>query len=138
MKMASTGFDTSELARLARQMGQAGEDLRRQVKPFLRKEGTKLKSLTAREARKVGKKTGKYRKSIKRGKPYAYRRSNAIRVYSYAPHAHLIEEGHRMVTHDGQEVGFVQGHHVFETAARDFEPQFQSDLDDFLEGTVRL
>lgn len=59
--MASTGFDTSELARLARQMGQAGEDLRRQVKPFLRKEGTKLKSLTAREARKVGKKTGKYR-----------------------------------------------------------------------------
>ena len=43
-----------------------------------------------------------------------------------------------MVTHDGQEVGFVQGHHVFEAAARDFEPQFQSDLDDFLGGTVRL
>ena len=83
-----------------------------------------------KKAKRVGKKTGNYQKSIKRGKPYSYRRSNAIRVYSYAPHAHL--------THDGQEVGFVQGHHVFETAARDFEPQFQSDLDDFLEGTVRL
>ena len=135
--MVSTGFDTSELARLARQMGQAGEDLRRQVKPFLRKEGTKLKSLTAREARKVGKKTGKYRKSIKRGKPYVYGGTNAIRVYSYAPHAHLIEEGHRMVTHDGQEVGFVRGHHVFETAARNFSPRFQADLEDFLDEAVR-
>lgn len=104
----------------------------------MRKEANKLRKQTVNGARRLGKKTGNYLKSIKRGKPYSYRRSNAIRVYSYAPHAHLIEEGHRMVTHDGQEVGFVQGHHVFETAARDFEPQFQSDLDDFLEGTVRL
>jgi bacteriophage protein of unknown function (DUF646) len=135
--MASQGFDTSELARLARRMGQVGEGLRRQVKPFLRKEGTKLKTRTAREARKVGKKTGNYIKSIKRGKAYTYRGSQAIRVYSYAPHAHLIEEGHRMVTHDGREVGFVQGHHVFEAAARDFGPRFVSDLDDFLDEAVR-
>ena len=30
------------------------------------------------------------------------------------------------VSYKHLEVGFVQGHHVFETAARDFEPQFQS------------
>ena len=60
----------------------------------------------------------------------------AVRVYSYAPHAHLIEEGHRMVTHDGREVGFVKGHHVFEVAAKGFESEFYTDLDDFLSGEV--
>ncbi len=138
MKMASTGFDTASLQRLGRDLLRCGEAYSKKEKKFLRQEGSKLLRKTKKEAKRVGKKTGNYQKSIKRGKPYSYRRSNAIRVYSYAPHAHLIEEGHRMVTHDGQEVGFVQGHHVFETAARDFEPQFQSDLDDFLEGTVRL
>ena len=57
--------------------------------------------------------------------------------YCYAPHAHLIEEGHRMVTHDGRDVGFVRGHHVFETAARNFFPRFQADLEDFLDEAVR-
>lgn len=136
--MASTGFDTASLQRLGRDLLRCGEAYSKKEKKFLRQEGSKLLRKTKKEAKRVGKKTGNYQKSIKRGKPYAYRRSNAIRVYSYAPHAHLIEEGHRMVTHDGQEVGFVQGHHVFEVAARDFEPQYLMDLDDFLEGTVRL
>ena len=64
---------------------------------------------------------------------YDYRGDKAIRVYSYAPHAHLIEDGHRMVTHDGREVGFVKGHHVFEVAAEGFEPEFYTDLDDMLD-----
>lgn len=42
-----------------------------------------------------------------------------------------------MVTHDGREVGFVRGHHVFETAARNFFPRFQADLEDFLDEAVR-
>ena len=42
-----------------------------------------------------------------------------------------------MVTHDGREVGFVQGHHVFEVAARAFEPQFLMDLDYLLDEAVR-
>ena len=41
-----------------------------------------------------------------------------------------------MVTHDGTEVGFVRGHHVFELAAKEFEGQFYTDLDDFLSGEV--
>ena len=57
----------------------------------------------------------------------------AVRVYSYAPHAHLIEEGHRLVTHDGREVGFVRGRHVFEVAAKEFEPEFYTDLDEMLD-----
>ena len=80
---------------------------------------------------------GQYHKSIKRGKVYDYNGAHAVRVYSTAPHAHLIEEGHRMVTHDGREVGFVPGHHVFETAGREFETQYLVDVEDFLDEEVR-
>ena len=135
--MARAAFDASALAAFAAQLGQSGERQRRQQKPFWRKEANTLRNQTENGARRLGKKTGNYLKSIKRGKVYSYQGSQAIRVYSYAPHAHLIEEGHRMVTHDGREVGFVQGHHVFEVAARDFEPQFLMDLDDLLDEAVR-
>ena len=102
-----------------------GQEYEKAERRFLQKEGAKLRSKTKAQARKLGKKTGNYLKSIKR-----------VRVYSYAPHAHLIEEGHRMVTHDGREVGFVKGHHVFEVAAKGFESEFYTDLDDFLSGEV--
>ena len=77
-----------------------------------------------------------YLKSIKRGKVYQYNGAQAVRVYSTAPHAHLIEDGHRMVTHDGREVGFVPGHHVFEIAGTEFEAQYLTDVDDFLDREV--
>ena len=133
----SQGFDLSELAAYGKDIRLVAEKAPKRQKQFLQKEGAKLRNKTKAQARKLGKKTGNYLKSIKRGKVYNYRGSQAIRVYSYAPHAHLIEEGHRMVTHDGREVGFVQGHHVFEVAARDFEPQFLMDLDDLLDEAVR-
>lgn len=104
----------------------------------MRKEGTKLRKETKKEARKLGKKTGNYLKSIKRGKVYKYNGAQAVRVYSAAPHAHLIEEGHRMVTHDGKEVGFVRGHHVFEIASKNFETEYFTDLDNFLDGEMKL
>ena len=133
----SQGFDLSELAAYGKDIRLVAEKAPKRQKQFLQKEGAKLRNKTKAQARKLGKKTGNYLKSIKRGKVYSYQGSQAIRVYSYAPHAHLIEEGHRMVTHDGREVGFVQGHHVFEVAARDFEPQFLMDLDDLLDEAVR-
>ena len=115
-----------------------GQEYEKAERRFLQKEGSKLRSKTKAQARKLGKKTGNYLKSIKRGKVYKYRGDKAVRVYSYAPHAHLIEEGHRMVTHDGTEVGFVRGHHVFELAAKEFEGQFYIDLDEYLEEAVDI
>ena len=129
-------FDLSELASYGKDMRRIAEENPKKQRQFLQKEGNKLRSRTKAQARKLGKKTGNYLKSIKRGKVYDYRGDKAIRVYSYAPHAHLIENGHRMVTHDGREVGFVKGHHVFEVAAEDFEPVFYTDLDDFLSEEV--
>ncbi len=135
--MAKAVFDASELEAFAEHLGHAGEQLRKQQKAFLRREGSKLKRKTVQNARKLGKKTGNYQKSIQRGKVYTYRGAQAIRVYSYAPHAHLIEEGHRMVTHDGREVGFVRGHHVFQMAADAFADEFYWDVNDELDKAVR-
>ena len=134
--MASRVFDVTELDDFARDLQKTGTAIQKGQKAFLRKEGTKLKTKTLREARKVGRKSGNYLKSIKRGKVYEYDGAQAVRVYSTAPHAHLIEEGHRMVTHDGREVGFVPGHHVFEVSGKDFETQYLQDIEDFLDAEV--
>ena len=131
--MASAVFDTRELDAYARELAQAARDAPKTQKKFMRKEGTKLLRQTKKEAKRVKVRTGNYKKSIKRGKVYEYDGAQAVRVYSTAPHAHLIEEGHRMVTHDGREVGFVRGRHVFEVAAKEFEPEFYTDLDEMLD-----
>ncbi|MDR3984066.1 MAG: HK97 gp10 family phage protein [Dysosmobacter sp.] len=135
--MASLVFDTGELDKFAKQMEKTSKRFRTRQKSFMRKEGNKLKTKTVRQARSIGKKTGNYLKSIKRGKVYKYDGAQAVRVYSTAPHAHLIEDGHRMVTHDGREVGFVKGHHVFEVAGKAFEPQYLMDIDNLLDEAVK-
>lgn len=37
-----------------------------------------------------------------------------------APHYHLVERGHKMVTRKGRIIGFVQGRHFFEKACDEF------------------
>lgn len=130
-------FDASELTQYAKDVELAAKNNQKFAKSFLRKEGSKLLRQTKKSSRSVKEKTGNYRKSIKRGKVYDYRGAQAIRVYSNAPHAHLIENGHRIVTHDGRETGFVPGKHVFEQAGKAFEPVFVKDIDQFLEESLK-
>lgn len=132
------GLDLQGLEQFGKDLLRTGETYRKKEKKFLQREGSKLRKKVKAKAKAVRKKTGNYYKSIKRGKVYSYRGEQAVRVYSAAPHAHLIEDGHRMVTHEGREVGFVRGHHIFEVARDAFEPQFLMDLDDFLEGVLKF
>lgn len=135
--MASALFDTRELDAYAKELERTARESPKLQKKFMRQEGSKLLRRTKSEAKRVKVKTGKYKKSIKRGKVYEYDGAQAIRVYSTAPHAHLIEDGHRMVTHDGREVGFVPGMHVFEVAGKGFEPEYLADIDDMLDEAVK-
>lgn len=135
--MASAVFDTRELDAYARELERTARDAPKTQKKFMRQEGSKLLRRTKQEAKRVHVKRGNYKKSIKRGKVYEYDGAKAIRVYSTAPHAHLIEDGHRMVTHDGKEVGFVPGMHVFEVAGKGFEPEYLADIDDMLDEAVK-
>lgn len=135
--MASAVFDTRELDAYAKELERTARESPKLQKKFMRQEGSKLLRRTKSEAKRVKVKTGNYKKSIKRGKVYEYDGAQAIRVYSTAPHAHLIEDGHRMVTHDGREVGFVPGMHVFEVAGKGFEPEYLADIDDMLDEAVK-
>lgn len=135
--MASAVFDTRELDAYAKELERTARESTKLQKKFMRQEGSKLLRRTKSEAKRVKVKTGNYKKSIKRGKVYEYDGAQAIRVYSTAPHAHLIEDGHRMVTHDGREVGFVPGMHVFEVAGKGFEPEYLADIDDMLDEAVK-
>ena len=133
-------IDTSELDAFSRELlRMANDKLPKESKKFLRKEGTKLRKKTLSKAKSLtNKKTGNYYKGIKRGKIYHYRdkKNNSIRVYGGSPHAHLIEYGHRQVSKNGVESGFVEGKHVFEKAKNEFQSEYNKDCEQFLNEVV--
>lgn len=112
-----------------------GKDLKSpETKKFLKKQGVKLKKRTEKVARsKVKEKTGNYLKSIKSGKVYEFNENFSSRVYSTAPHAHLIEYGHKIVTKSGEIKGFKNGTYVFEEAKKSFEEDFTNAVDEYLD-----
>ena len=133
-------FDITELTNFEKNLVKlAHETMPKETKKFLREAGTKLRKKTLSKAKqKVKKDTGYYFKSIKRGKVYIYKVNGAlsIRVYSSAPHAHLIEDGHRQVTKDGREVGFVQGKHIFEDSEKQFAGEYYNDIQKLIDNVL--
>ncbi|MBU7320278.1 HK97 gp10 family phage protein [Paenibacillus oleatilyticus] len=105
----------------------------KEAKALMRRSGTKARAIVARRARtSVKKKKGNYFRSIKRGKVWVDASSGEykIRVYSRAPHAHLIEKGHRIVDKNGKEHGFQKGYFVFDKAAAEINNQWTSILEE--------
>lgn len=130
------GFDLSELSDFTNDLLKLAEvQFPKESRKFMQLEGNKLRKITAATGRKVVKrKSGAYLKGIKRGKVYKYKGEQvAVRVYNSSPHAHLIEDGHRQVTKDGKEVGFVRGAKVFEKSRKEFEQQFIQDCEEFVD-----
>ena len=129
----SMELDISELNEYAEGMIEFGvNEMPNVAKKFMRKEATKLRKKAADKTKAVvGKKTGNLYKRIKKGKTvYAWGDAQYnIRVYNGAPHAHLIEYGHNMVTHDGKLVGFVPGKHILENSALAYQPNFQKNIE---------
>lgn len=132
--MGSVVIDFSELDSFSKEIYSMGANFPKKQKKFLEKQGEHLRHATVSESKRHGKRINKLtQKSTKNGKVYKYKGAKSIRVYSNAPHMHLIENGHRMVTHDGREVGFVSGKHVFEKAAKKFEPHFVDEVSKMIE-----
>lgn len=131
-------IDWRELVRYGMGLQQAREKSgQKEVRDFLRKQGTML----LRETKKTGRASGMdwsghvkpdkyrgakhYRDTIKRGRPYQYSGAEAIRVYNYAPHAHLLEYGHRVVSRGGYSTGKrARAFHVFENSRKSAETKF--------------
>ena len=94
----------------------------KETKKFMRREGGRARTFTKKTGRSlIHKKTGNYFKGIKSSK--AWRNSKGdygVKVYAnnaVAPHTHLIEYGHKVVTHTGRDTGYrAKDFHVYEKA----------------------
>lgn len=132
----NNGFFTKEIEQLSKELKSINNQMNKENKIFLKKEGNKLKQKTLSLAKsRVKKKTGKYFKSIKRGKIYTYDNALAIRVYSTAPHAHLIENGH--IYMDNGEEKFLKGNYVFEDSFNEFENTYLNDCENHIDKLVK-
>lgn len=130
--MADFDANLHDLDMLVHNLDALERRLPNEMKKVLRKVGNAARKLVLAKAKMlVGKKTGNYYKSIKRGKVYYNRQGDLqVRIYSNkrAPHAHLIEDGHRIVGKDGSEHGYQPGYHVFDKAGPEVESQFYNIL----------
>lgn len=150
--MAVDGFDITELEEFNSQLVHLGMvQFPKETKTFLRKEATKVNRMARKSYKSETKKhTGNLLSGLTRGKPYIYNGDEyQIRAKNTAPHAHLIEYGHRLtkmpVTNSAGELLYidtrsekrVEGKHVMGKAYNEFKPIFPNDvevyIDDLLE-----
>lgn len=130
------GFDLSEIDELVKDLETIEKNRPKASKSFLKKEGTKLKNKTLRKAKAIVDKedTGNYINGIKRGEPYLYKGYIlSIRAFNSAPHAHLLEDGHLLVSETGEEIGYVKGRHIFEKSRNEFQPYYHKHCRKFID-----
>lgn len=106
-----------------RLLGYVGNEARKIIVARARRSGLHLTRGT-----RIGKngKAVNYLKRLKRGKVYFNNGQYKVRVYNSAPHAHLLEYGHRIVTQkpDSKVVGFAKGYHIFSRSGTEIEVKF--------------
>lgn len=125
--MAEVEIDLRELDAFIKELDNLQKLFPKQARQLIMKIGSKARTIVVKKAKQfVKKKSGNYLKSIKRGKPWEDKGTGEykIRVYTRAPHGHLIEKGHRIVSKDGKEHGFKEGYFVFDKAAKDIDKQW--------------
>ncbi|MEF3313325.1 HK97 gp10 family phage protein [Paenibacillus sp. GYB004] len=130
--MADFEAEDKGLDRFAKELNDLQRLFPKQARQLMMRSGTKARAIVSKRARRtVQKKSGNYHKSIKRGKVWVDLSTDEtkVRVYSGAPHSHLIEYGHRIVGKDGSEHGFKQGHYVFEKATAEIEREWTNILE---------
>lgn len=136
----SVEFDFHELTEFkARILKNANEQFPKDAKNFIQRAGNALaKSIKAGYKEKTGRKTGNLRRGVKRGPAYKWNGNEwQVRVYNRAPHAHLLEYGHRFRTikrRGWKYTGlYVKGRHVVGSAAAAFPPVFEKMCDEFVD-----
>lgn len=143
------GLDTRELEEFGVLLESIAELQPKEIKSFMRRQGTQLKRCTIKEADKKGisrthKKPKKYKDSphyydtIKRGKVFrrAVSGAYAVRVHSLAPHAHLLEDGHELIKRNGETGERVKAFLVFADSAKEFEPKFEQNCEKFVDKVI--
>lgn len=134
--MTIAKFDFSDLTDFDRETLQVIiEEYPKDAKRLMQKAGTAFSQELKKTYRaETKKKTGNLLKGVKRGKPYLYKgEAWQIRVSNIAPHAHLIEHGHRFFAwgHESDKRQFVHGKHIAGKTNNAFQPVFVDLVDKF-------
>ena len=136
----SVEIDFHELTEFQKDVLKSANDrFPKQARNFMQRVGNALKSaIMAGYKAKTNRKTGNLRKGLKRGRSYKYNGNEwQVRVYNKAPHAHLLEYGHRFRTikrrgwkYTGQ---YVKGRHVVGAAAEAFPETYNRMCEEFVD-----
>ena len=88
----------------------AVDRLPKEIPKLMRSVGSRGKTRVSRQAKNlVGVHNDVYHKRWKRGKVFKDAEGKwVVRVINSSPHAHLIEDGHRIIR-DGKEIGYSKG-----------------------------
>ena len=159
--MARDGIDLSELDEFTDRLIQSSKEAKKTQRKFVQQQGNKLKRKTLAQMRlsEVNELTGNYKSHIKRGKVWKREDgAQAIRVYSNAPHAHLIEDGHKQLVNPGKGKGnghgvipgrgighkpkdgkkdYVEGRKVFLNAYKDMAPEYGRACEEAIDEMIR-
>jgi hypothetical protein len=127
-------FDVKDegITELEKNLSTLLSEMPKEAPRVLKRAGSKARTIAARTGRKhIKKHTGKYHKSWKRGKKVWQEEEGAyrVRIYNNAPHAQLLEDGHRIVGKDGSEHGFKPGYKIMDKANAEIEKNWDEILE---------
>lgn len=139
--MTIAKFDFSELSDFDRKTLEVILDqYPKEARKLMQKAGTAFqRELKKRYRAETKKKTGTLLARVKRGRPYLYNNEFwQIRVKNTAPHAHLIEYGHRFKAwgYDSDKRAYVHGKHIAGKTNNDFQPVFVELVDKFTDNLL--
>lgn len=129
------GFDVSELNDLTKELIDLAEkQYPKEAKAFLRQEaGDTRNLLKSNTTLTTNRKTGNLLKGIDRGAPHTYQGDHQIRVYNKAPHAHLLEHGHRLVIKKTDTGKRTEGKFMAAFTTRRMKQQMAEDVEKFID-----
>ena len=123
----------------------SGEKFQKETRNFMQRAGNKLRK-NASNAYKTGTKQGTKNlvKGLKRGKAYKYGRDEwQVRVKNTAPHAHLVEHGHVMLSHattgkrplkvKSSGEAYVKGKNIMGKTAKAFSNEYEQMAEEFID-----
>lgn len=99
---------------------------------LLQKNAKMLRKEVVKNVKEDTKSKGKTKKSLSKESSYAisqvqgYGEKQYVEISAKAPHFHLVEHGHKLVSHSGETIGFVQGKHMMSNAVKKSEQNIPS------------
>ena len=128
-------FDFSQITGYNRQILEGLKNSPKEFDRFLSSVAGQMRTFAKKTTRSATKKkTGNLLAGIGKGKPYEYQPGDhQVRVYNKAPHAWLVEHGHRIVIGKTDTGKKAEGRHPMGQAATDFPDWFNDKAEKFVD-----